>query len=77
MPFVIFFRKAAEDPVQVAYIFGPSRKNLCRRLTIDKASNVSRPSDGKIDLMFEGATVKILRLVRTHGNWPDRGVHAV
>lgn len=74
---VIFFRKAGEDPTQVAYVFGPSRKSLGRRLVFDKSSYAAWPDDGQLDIMFEGATVKILRLVRSDGVWPDRGVHAL
>ena len=76
MAVVIFFLKADETPVQVVYAFGPSKKNLHRRLVIDKASYVAQPADGQADVMFEGARVKILRLV-AEGRWPDRGVNAI
>jgi hypothetical protein len=73
---VIFFFKADETPVQVVYAFGPSKKNLHRRMVIDKATYLAQPADGQADVMFEGARVKIMRLV-AQGQWPERGVHAV
>jgi hypothetical protein len=73
---VIFFRKAEEDAVRVFYVFGPSRKNLSRRLVIDKLSGTAQPCDGVADIMFRGAAHKILRLC-FDGYWPDRGVYAM
>lgn len=76
MALLIFFSKSDETPAQVVYAFGPSKKNLYRRLVIDKASFSALPADGQADLMFEGARVKIMRMV-AQGSWPERGVNAV
>lgn len=74
MAILVYFEKIREDNQEVEYLFGYPEKD--RRLVIDKESQEGRSLDGKQDLYYRKAFVKIVMAHREIASWPKMGSYA-
>jgi hypothetical protein len=74
MSILVDFKKVREDSQEIEYIFG--FPTMDRRLVIQKDSRHGRPLDGKEDLPYRKAFVKIVRTRLSERKWPDLGGYA-
>ena len=71
MDVALDFHTVREDPREIEYAFGSPSPS--RRLVIVKRSGHGRALDGGEDPDYTAAMIKILRIYRASGFWPESG----
>ena len=73
MAIAVFFRRTAEHDSTVVYEFGPGPDRTHRQLVIDTVAQAVHPSAGISDHVMAKVALRMLRLRRETGTWPETG----